>query len=70
MTISRWIKYLVSVLVGNAVYFFLARHVFPPAARHQFHRVDIGIFIDLWFCLVVYGLLELFILLWKHDRRG
>jgi hypothetical protein len=58
MTASRWIKYLVSVGLGNGVYFALYPHL-PAAARHQFNRVDVGILVDLWFCLLVYGLLEL-----------
>jgi hypothetical protein len=58
MTASRWLKYTFSVVAGNALYFFVVRHL-PPAARHQSSRVDVGLFIDLWFCVAVYGLVEL-----------
>jgi hypothetical protein len=58
MTASRWIKYLLSVVLGNGIYFALYPHL-PAGARHRFNQVDIGILVDLWFCLLVYGLLEL-----------
>jgi hypothetical protein len=54
---ARWIKSLAAVLIGNAIYFSLAPHL-PAAARHQPFRVDLGILVDLWFCLVVYGILN------------
>jgi hypothetical protein len=68
MTASRWVKYLLSVVLGNGLYFVLYPHL-PAAARHQFNRVDLGIFVDLWFCLLVYGLLELVALL-RARRPG
>ncbi len=70
MTVSRWIKYVVAVVLGNALYFWLAGRFLPPAARHQWNRVDVGIFVDLWFCLLVYGLLELTTLIWKRRNKG
>jgi hypothetical protein len=66
MTAARWIKYAFSVVLGNALYFLFARHL-PAAARHQSSRVDIGLFIDLWICVAVYGLVEL--LAFVHSRR-
>ncbi|HEV2500844.1 MAG TPA: hypothetical protein VGY31_14825 [Terriglobia bacterium] len=53
----RWIKYLVAVIVGNILYFESAP-LLPPAARHH-SLVDWGTFVDLWFCLFVYGVIEL-----------
>jgi hypothetical protein len=55
---KRWIRSLVAVVAGNALYFSLAPHL-PPAARHHAYRPDLGTVVDLWFCLAVYGLLEL-----------
>lgn len=52
-----WIKYLAAVIVGNALYFKLAPHL-PPGARHH-NLLDWGTFVDLWFCLFVYGVIEL-----------
>lgn len=55
---TRWIKYLVAVVLGNALYFRLSSHL-PPAARHQSFGFDLGTIVDFWFCLFVYGVLEL-----------
>lgn len=55
-TSRRWIKYLIAVVVGNALYFALSPYL-PPRARHK-ALVDWGTFVDLWFCLFIYGILE------------
>ncbi|MCJ7503589.1 MAG: hypothetical protein MUP80_11090 [Acidobacteriia bacterium] len=54
---ARWIKSLLAVLLGNGLYFSLAPHL-PAAARHRPFRLDLGVLVDLWFCLFVYGILE------------
>jgi hypothetical protein len=51
-------KFLVAILLGNALYFALSPHL-PPAAQHRSWTVDLGTVVDFWFCLLVYGLLEL-----------
>ena len=51
-------KALVAVLLGNGLYYALFPHL-PPAARHRAFRLDIGLLVDFWFCLFVYGVLEL-----------
>jgi len=60
-----WIKYLVAIVLGQALYFALAPYL-PPAARHQSFQFDLGTVIDFWFCLFVYGLIELAIFLGKR----
>lgn len=57
-TVGRWLKFLIAVLLGNGLYFTLSPYL-PPAARHQMYRLDLGTVVDLWFCLFVYGLVEL-----------
>lgn len=54
---SRWIKYLIAIVVGNAVYFSVQSYL-PPSAQHHTFRPDLGTLVDLWFCVAVYGLLE------------
>ena len=54
----KWVKYLVAIILGQALYFTVSPYL-PPAARHQQFRPDIGTLVDFWFCLLVYGLLEL-----------
>jgi hypothetical protein len=55
---AKLIKFLIAILLGNALYFALAPHL-PPAARHRSWSVDLGTVVDFWICLAVYGLLEL-----------
>ncbi len=55
---AKWIKFFVAILLGNALY-YLASPFLPPAARHRAYGPDLGTVVDFWFCLFVYGLLEL-----------
>ncbi len=65
---KRWIKYLIAIVIGNLVYFALAPHL-PPAARHHPYHADLGLFVDLWFCVAVYGLVELLMFLRERTRH-
>ena len=47
----------IAVVLGNAVYFLLMPHL-PPAARHDPARLDLGVIVDFWFCLVFWGLIK------------
>ena len=58
LTRAKWIKFLVAILLGNALYFALSPHL-PLAAQHRSWTVDLGTVVDFWFCLLIYGLLEL-----------
>ena len=48
---------LIAVVVGNAIYFLLMPEL-PRLARHTTFRIDLGLVVDFWMCLVIYGLLE------------
>lgn len=62
------IRSAIAVLGGNFIYFRLLVPFLPPAARHAPFRFDLGLLVDAWVCLVLYGLLEL---LWRALRsRG
>ena len=65
---KRWIKYLVAIVAGDTIYLMVTPHL-PPAARHQPYHADIGLFVDLWFCVAVYGLIELLLYLAQRRRR-
>lgn len=58
MTPTRWLRFLVIVLLGNGLYFALMPYL-PPAARHRRFELDLGTLVDFWFCLVVFGIFEL-----------
>jgi hypothetical protein len=59
---AKWIKFLAAILLGNALYFLLSPHL-PPVAQHHSAAVDLGTVVDFWFCLCVYGIIELAIFL-------
>ncbi len=67
----KWTKYLVAILLGNGLYFALSPYL-PPAAQHHSPAFDLGTVVDFWFCLLVYGLLELGPFLRRDDpgKRG
>ncbi|MGH9395250.1 MAG: hypothetical protein ACRD18_00150 [Terriglobia bacterium] len=64
----RWIKYLAAVVIGNVLYLLLSPFL-PPGARHQ-RLVDWGTFVDLWFCLFVYGVIESASFFWNRRKRA
>ena len=64
---TRWIRFLLAILLGNAWYFALLPYL-PPAAQHRAATVDLGTIVDFWFCLLVYGLLELGSLLGRRNH--
>jgi hypothetical protein len=64
---SRWVKITIAVVAGNAVYFALEPHL-PYAAQHHAYRPDLGTLVDLWFCLMVWGVIEMIGFV-RHRRR-
>jgi ABC-type uncharacterized transport system permease subunit len=66
--LRRLLKQFVAVLVGNLLYFFVLMPHLPPAGRHQPDRLDLGLMVDLWICVVVYGLVELVDRRWKQKQ--
>jgi hypothetical protein len=55
----RLIKQTIAVIAGNLLYFFALMPHLPPAAKHRLDKLDLGLIIDFWVCVVVYGLVEL-----------
>jgi hypothetical protein len=56
---------LIAVLAGNLVYFLLMPYL-PPAARHV-RRYDLGVLVDFWICLVIFGAIKTF---WKPSEKS
>lgn len=65
MPLTRFRQALIAVLAGNAVYFLLLEPHLPPRAQHQPYRLDWGVVIDFWVCLVIWGIIEMIV-----RRRG
>jgi hypothetical protein len=54
---ANFIHALAAVLAGNAAYFVLVRYL-PPQAHHAPFHIDLGMVLDFWICLVVFGLIK------------
>ena len=55
---ARLLRYLIAILLGNAIYFGLMSHL-PPRARHEPFQIDWGLAVDFWICLALYGVIRL-----------
>ena len=55
--VTNFVHALIAVLGGNAAYFLLMPYL-PPGARHVPFRIDVGLLVDFWFCLVVFGIVK------------
>ena len=64
----KWLKYLVAIILGQALYFTVLPYL-PLAAQHQRNKFDLGTLVDFWFCLMVYGLMELGVFLGGRRRN-
>lgn len=53
----NFLQALLAIILGNVAYFALLPSL-PLIARHRPFRVDLGMVIDFWFCLVAYGLIR------------
>jgi hypothetical protein len=49
---------LIAVVVGNAIYFGIEGFL-PPKAQHNPYRIDWGLAVDFWICVVCYGIIRL-----------
>jgi hypothetical protein len=54
---GNFLHALLAVLVGNAAYFLLEKHL-PVWARHIGFKTDLGTLVDFCFCLVIFGLIK------------
>jgi hypothetical protein len=58
-TPTRWLEYLIAILIGNAIYYLsLAPHL-PQILRHQGFGIDGGVILDFAVCVGVYWLIRL-----------
>jgi len=53
----NFLQALLAIILGNILYFLLVPSL-PPIARHRPLRIDLGMVLDFWFCLVAYGLIR------------
>ena len=53
------LKQTIAVVVGNLLYFFLLMPHLPLAGQHHTDRLDLGLIVDFWICVAMYGVVEL-----------
>ena len=54
---SFW-QSLIAVMVGNGIYYSIWRYL-PPRGQHQLYRIDWGLAVDFWICVICYFLVRL-----------
>jgi hypothetical protein len=54
---GTWLKMLLSILLGNLIYFVLLPHL-PDEFRHNVFQLDLGLFLDMGMCAVIYLLIR------------
>jgi len=64
----NFLQSLIAVIAGNIVYFLLMPHL-PVAARHNPARLDLGVVVDFWICLVFLGAIKTFTKWGKRSRE-
>jgi hypothetical protein len=65
--VTNFVHALIAVLGGNAIYFLIMPYL-PPAARHVAPRLDLGLVVDFWVCLVLLGLVKTFARLRERSK--
>ena len=55
--VANFLHALIAVLTGNALYFLLMPYL-PPLARHTTPRIDFGLVVDFWICLIILGIVK------------
>ncbi len=54
---ANFVHALIAVVGGNAAYILLVPYL-PVGARHVRSHIDLGLVVDFWFCLVVFGIVK------------
>jgi hypothetical protein len=54
---ANFFQALAAVVLGNVIYFLLEKYL-PVGARHVPFKIDVGMVVDFWFCLVVFGIIK------------
>ncbi len=63
--LRRLLKQTIAVVVGNLLYYFVLMPHLPPAGQHRPDHLDLGLIVDFWFCVALYGVIELVDRKWR-----
>ncbi len=66
--VVNFVESLAAVLLGNAAYFLLSPYM-PPLAQHKIFKIDFGMLVDFWFCVVAFGLIKTG-RWWRHRKKA
>lgn len=66
--LRKLLKQLIAIVAGNLLYFFVLMPHLPPSGRHQPFKIDLGLLVDAWVCLVMYGIVEWLDRRWRRDE--
>lgn len=67
--LSRFLQPFIAVVVGNAIYFLAIDSRLPPNLRHKLYKLDMGVAIDFWVCVCVWGILEMILRRRRKKQR-
>ncbi len=67
--LRRLLKQFLAIVVGNVLYFFVLMPHLPSAGRHRPFKIDPGLLVDAWICLVLYGLVEWIDRKWRTPEK-
>ena len=56
---STWFLCLLAILIGNTLYFIFSPFLPPAAQMHEGSSPGLPVLVDLWFCIVAFGVLNL-----------
>jgi hypothetical protein len=56
--IHRLLRYLIAIVLGSAIYFWLMPHL-PPKVQHHPFQVDWGLAVNFAICVACYGVIRL-----------
>jgi hypothetical protein len=68
--LRKLLKQCVAILLGNVLYFFILMPHLPASGRHQPFRMDLGLLVDAWVCLVLYGVIEWLDRKWRREGEA
>ncbi len=54
---TNFFQALIAVLLGNLFYLLLEKHL-PVRAQHVPFKMDLGVVVDFWFCLAIFGAIK------------
>jgi hypothetical protein len=65
---ANFLHSLAAVVSGNALYLLVSPYL-PPVARHDWRKLDLGLVVDFWICLVFFGIIKTLAHRWAATKN-